>query len=401
MSTGNLNSKSNSKLITTIINYYFFLCALWVGISTLILLSIPGDPKNAWLFGFSKTRFGLLIGLLIITIVLTGLGILFWRKKNWKQSLIRKLARLSVEFGYLYPVLILAFGITVLTPYFYMFLSYPLEDFYLRVFPLILFLTLFTIQTFFGLSLIVWSNRKGLEIDPSNQHTIQIDPWKVAVVFLSITVVFILANLSANLIQLSGYASELTRYTDKLDLDGEVNLPTFYSSFLLLASALLLGIIAWTKGRQTPHYWSWVSLSAIFVYLAVDEATKLHELLIVPLRDNLQLGGIWFYAWVIVAIPLLILLAILFLPFIIQLPRKTKVSFLLAALLYVGGALGLEMVSGAIVSQLGNRNIIFMVLTTIEETLEMTGVIVFIYGLLDYIGTQFNQQSYMIKRRNG
>jgi hypothetical protein len=85
----------------------------------------------------------------------------------------------------------------------------------------------------------------------------------------------------------------------------------------------------------------------------------------------------------------------------LHLPRKIRGLFLLAALLYVGGALGLEMVSGVIVSQFGNHNIVFMFFTTIEETLEMTGVIVLIYGLLDYIATQFNQQSYMIKRRNG
>jgi len=383
-----------------IIKYYFFLCALWGGISTLILLSIPGDPKNAWLFGFSKTRFILLFGLLIITIVLVGLGILFWRKQNWRQSLANKLSWLSIEFGYLYPILILAFGITVLVPYFYMFLSYPLEGFYLRVFPFVLLVTLVTLQTFLALSSIVWANRKELETNSNNQRTIQIDPWKVAVVLLSITVVFILANLSNNMIQLAGYAPELTRYTDKLDLDGEVNLPTFYSSFLLLASALLLGIISWLKERRSRYRGSWIALSAIFFYLAVDESTKLHELLTKPIRDGLHTGGIFLYAWVIVAVPLLIILGILLLPFILNLPRKTKRFFLLAAVLYVGGALGFEMISGGFISQFGIDNIFYLFLSTVEETLEIIGLTVFIYALLDYIGTHFDQQTLTITRRN-
>ena len=400
MNTGNPGSRSQIGLTASILKYYFLLAALWGGLSSLILLSIPGDPKNAWLFGLSKTRFGLLFVVLFITAMLLGLGILFWRKQNWRQSLAQKLGWLSVEFGYFYPILVLVFGITVLVPYFFMFLNHSLEGFYLRVFPFVLFLTLLTIQTFIALFLIVKANRKDLKIDQSDQPTLRIDPWKVTVILVSITFVFIVSNISNNMIQLAGYAPELTRYTNKLDLDGEVNIPTFFSSLLLLSSGFLMSFIAWVQGRNKPYYWSWISLAVIFVYLAIDESIKIHELLTKPLRDSLQTSGILLYAWVIVAIPVVIALGFIFLPFILHLPQKIKRLFLLAALLYVGGALGFEMIAGSYISQFGIDNPIYLFISTIEETLELTGLIVLIYALLDYIGVNFHGQEFSILRRD-
>lgn len=400
MSTGSLSSQSHTKFVTSVLKYYFLLGALWGGISILIVLSIPGDPKNAWLFGFSKTRLVLLLGLLVVTVALAGLGILFWRKQSWTQSVAQKLCWLSLEFGYLYPSLTLAFGVTVLIPYFYMFLTYPLEGFYLRIFPIILFLTLLTVQTFIALTLIVRMNREELKFDQEDHRTLWIDPWKVVVILLSITFVFILANLSNNVIQLSGYAPGLERYTDKLDMDGEVNPPTYFNSFLLLLPALLMGFIAWMRGRKASYHWSWIILAAIFIYLSVDESTKLHELLTKPLRDGLNTGGILLYAWVIVAIPILIGLGIVFLPFILNLPRKTKRLFLLAAVLYIGGALGFEMLAGVFISHFGIHNVFYLIMSTVEETLELTGLIVLIYALLDFIRTNFQGQQIRISGRN-
>jgi hypothetical protein len=253
-----------------------------------------------------------------------------------------------------------------------------------------------TIQTFIALFIPVRAFRKAIEIDQDDQRTIRIDPGKVAVVLLSITFVFILSNISNNVIQLAGYAPDLTRYTNKLDLDGEVNLPTFFSSFLLISAAFLMGFIAWMKGRRTSYYWSWISLAAIFVYLSVDESIKLHELLTQPLRDSLQTDGILRYAWVIVAIPVVIILGLIFLPFILHLPRKTKRLFLLAAVLYVGGALGFEMIAGGYITQYGIENLIYVFIATVEETLELTGLTILIYALLDFISFNFHGEQIKI-----
>jgi hypothetical protein len=69
-----------------------------------------------------------------------------------------------------------------------------------------------------------------------------------------------------------------------------------------------------------------------------------------------------------------------------HLPRKTRRSLILAAVIYVSGALSLEMLSGSLVKWHGTRkNIPVAVLSTLEELLEMIGVVVLIAALLAYI----------------
>lgn len=60
------------------------------------------------------------------------------------------------------------------------------------------------------------------------------------------------------------------------DLNGEENIPAFYSAALLLSAAVLLGRIAFLK-RRSRYCLYWASLSMLFVYLSVDEAMAIHE----------------------------------------------------------------------------------------------------------------------------
>jgi len=76
-----------------------------------------------------------------------------------------------------------------------------------------------------------------------------------------------------------------------------------------------------------------------------------------------------------------------YLKFLLHLPRKTRDLFLLAGSIYVGGALGMEMVCGYYADAVGQRNLIYGLMASVEEILEMVGVIVFIYALLSYIGS--------------
>ena len=80
----------------------------------------------------------------------------------------------------------------------------------------------------------------------------------------------------------------------------------------------------------------------------------------------------------------------IFLKFWWNLPVKTRACFLIAALLYLGGAVGLELIDGNYAEIHGKTNLIYMLLSTVEEALEMAGIIVFIYGLLGYISENTN-----------
>ena len=127
--------------------------------------------------------------------------------------------------------------------------------------------------------------------------------------------------------------------------------------------------------------------------MAFDEAFAFHERLIDPIC--LLLGdrhlGVFYYGWVIPGIALVIAVALIFMRFLLRLPSGTRRSFLLAALLYLGGSLGVELIGGAYEESHGRENLRYSMIATVEESLELAGLIVFIYALLAYISASYDE----------
>jgi hypothetical protein len=57
----------------------------------------------------------------------------------------------------------------------------------------------------------------------------------------------------------------------------------------------------------------------------------------------------------------------------------------MAAILYIGGAIGVELFEGRYAELHGTSNLTYNMFITVEESLELGGVILFIWGLLVYI----------------
>jgi len=107
-------------------------------------------------------------------------------------------------------------------------------------------------------------------------------------------------------------------------------------------------------------------------------------------------GGIFLFGWVIVAIPLVILFVVAFFRFFFHLPRKTKILFGLAGGLYVGGAIGFELVGAGYVSQYGQQNFTYILIAMIEESMEVTGLVFLIYALLDYVSSTYDSKRFKL-----
>ena len=173
------------------------------------------------------------------------------------------------------------------------------------------------------------------------------------------------------------------------NIDKEQNIPTLYSWSALLFCAMLLAAIAQAKKAvRDRHVNYWRVLAVIFAYLSIDEALSLHEKFIEPLRTSLNTGGVLYYAWVIPGAIFAIAVFLGFLKFINALPTKTKRLFLTAGAVFVGGALGMELVSGAYADLYTTENFVTAILTSIEEFMEMIGIVIFIYALLSYISLE-------------
>lgn len=169
------------------------------------------------------------------------------------------------------------------------------------------------------------------------------------------------------------------------NLDLEWNIPTWYSSITLLFSSILLSVIASVKKTDKRSYFHWRLLSIIFLLLAMDEAIQFHEQTITPLRTLFNLRGIFYYSWVIPGIALLLIFVLVFLKFLANLPKKIRLLFIVSGALYVGGAIGMELIGGYYAYSYTRENIIYSILTNLEEIFEMTGILIFIYMLLSYI----------------
>jgi hypothetical protein len=216
---------------------------------------------------------------------------------------------------------------------------------------------------------------------------ISVSPRRI-VASLSILVLFFgLAGLVVQILRYSFNYRE--RWMDLFNLDLELNYPSWYQSFTLLFCAILLGVIAAAKKKQGERYFPhWKALSIIFVLLALDESFSFHELLIIPdLRKVLHLGGFFYFIWVIPGAAFVLITLLNYFKFLLYLPSQTRYLFILAGGIYVGGALGMEMMGGYYADLAGQRNLIYGIMANTEEVFEMVGVLIFIYALLAYIGS--------------
>ncbi len=170
-----------------------------------------------------------------------------------------------------------------------------------------------------------------------------------------------------------------------LNVDAEKNIPTWFSScVLLLCSALLVAITYSVRTRGCPYTPHWGIMAMIFVLLAVDEQISIHERWVKPVRSFLDTGGLLYYAWVIPVGAFVVVFGLAYIRFVFNLPVKIQRLFIASGVLYVLGSLGMEMPGGLIAELHGEQNLPFLMLSTIEEFLEMAGAIIFLYALMRY-----------------
>lgn len=183
-----------------------------------------------------------------------------------------------------------------------------------------------------------------------------------------------------------------------MSLDSEHNIPALFSTMLLFAAAPILAYIAAMDRRDGgKDAAKWAVLAFGFLLMGVDESLSLHERMIDPMRALLgrmfdaDRLGIFYFAWVIPGIMLVVGLAVFFLPFMSRLPRPTGIMLFAAATIYLGGAIGVELVEGWWREGHGHRNVIYHAMVSLEEGMEMIGVIILIHTLLDFIARQYGQ----------
>ena len=237
---------------------------------------------------------------------------------------------------------------------------------------------------------------------PTNNHKIPVTAFKTTRFLVIVTAALVLASFAGQVIfYITGHDS-VYGLRDLFDVENEGNLPTFFSSSLLLFAALLLGAIAVLKRKARDDYGNrWALLALVFLYLAVDEAAFIHELFYRPVGELLgdRADDSMFAIWIIPGIVFVVAVMALFVKFWLHLDSGMRRLFLASFLVYFGGAIGMESISSYFLDvyyrQISNdvlpQLLMYDVLTTIEEAMEMSGVIIMIYALLKYIEANYGE----------
>ena len=179
----------------------------------------------------------------------------------------------------------------------------------------------------------------------------------------------------------------------RFDLDHEPSLCAWFSTCLLLACAATLACLAIASRQQRRHHTvSWVGLAVLFLVLSLDEAIMIHEMADNTLRELLRTSGPFYFPWVIPGFLFVACVGAIFIRFLWTLPRRTRNRMFVSAALFLGGALGMEMVGTMCFLRAGIESPNYIASMTAEELLEMLGTVLFLHTLLDYYASEFGKQ---------
>jgi hypothetical protein len=157
----------------------------------------------------------------------------------------------------------------------------------------------------------------------------------------------------------------------KLSLSYEGNLPTWLSSSLLLCAALTAASIARLRPPRARHWWG---IAGVAAWMSLDEAAELHEHLGGLIQGT---GGLLYFDWVIPASVIVLAIAVIYLPFVRDLDELTRRRLIIAAAVYIAGALLMELPLGAWTEAHGSDGegeLGYALIDWVEETLELVGV---------------------------
>ncbi len=182
-------------------------------------------------------------------------------------------------------------------------------------------------------------------------------------------------------------------FVELVDLDYEGNIPTLYTAILFMICATLLMLVRKRAGQiQSKNSvagsdsMQWLVLALIFCFLGIDEGVKLHEYLGDMMERFITAEGFLYFPWVIPYMTIFVLLVIAFLPFYLRQPAATRRDFFIAAVVYLCGAAVLDILGAREADLHGTSTVVYSLLYTVEEILEMIGLIIFIKALLHLLG---------------
>lgn len=217
--------------------------------------------------------------------------------------------------------------------------------------------------------------------------TITIKPKRVLTVLLVISLVLILMHILTYYLFRTGIIT-YERIRTFFNLNAEANLPTTYTVLVFGLAFVILAIIAIKniqKKNKFAVHWTILALGMLFV--SVDEGSMLHEIVVRPLTNLYSNNpfGIFTFGWVAILGVLLVVFLVFFYKFIRSMPTRSRNLLGIASLVYISGAMGFEALGGMVIRVYTPNSIQFFWVNTMEESLELVGMCLLVYGLLVHL----------------
>ncbi len=204
----------------------------------------------------------------------------------------------------------------------------------------------------------------------------KIVPSKIYVALLVMISLLSLVNILGLLHSHYGLFGErsLEQSINLFNMDREGNIPTLFSFLLIFLCAVIIYLIGESMKESKEPYVGWFLMGWIFLFLALDEGAQFHELLISMVRSRMETRGVFYFAWMIPYLMLATLFVIVFIPFLKRLPAEIRNLFILSGVIFLAGAVGMEMLGGLRAETYG-EDIYYGWIATLEEILEMVGMV--------------------------
>ncbi len=217
---------------------------------------------------------------------------------------------------------------------------------------------------------------------------------KTTFLLLKIVATLLTAGLLSNYVKYELGYSSVMGLVPLFSLNGEYTVPALFSVGLLWASAALLWFIASRKKQSHgKEAFYWKALSFVFIFLGLDELFTIHENFarLEPFLSNYIHVFSRFMYWTVAYGLLVVLFSLFFFRFYLRLPAPTRKRFSLAAILYVGGAIGMEIAGAWFTKSYALPAVSRGFFSAVEEGMEMTGIVLFIRALVLYIHQYLHQ----------
>ena len=220
---------------------------------------------------------------------------------------------------------------------------------------------------------------------PAPPRQIQINRRRVRTVLLVLGGIFSVISFSLDAIQITTGHDVIYGLFRLFDLSHEANIPAWFSSNLLLAGAIVAGLVsAATRGA---HGQGWKGIALVMAFFSLDEIAGFHERFVIPQEYIGPYGSIRNITWVFVGVVVTGALVALFLRTVLASPPPIRRAVLVAGAIYAGGALGMETIGGIWALRHGEVNWVHATCVMMEEGGEMLGATLFLDAGLRYLET--------------